>query len=136
MPSSVLPTSPALPSPRTAPLSGPRGRRAMQTATEACRLLRRRGWTTSLAGFRVVGDTDVRLLAVSPGSAVAVEVLCPCPDTPDDDGPWAAVRVEGEERTVWRGPDRTCTTETLVRFVDDLIRRTDGELAQRYRFCG
>lgn len=138
----VLPT-PVLPIPvqptrssERAPVSGPRGRKAMQTATAACRLLRRRGWTTSLAGFRVVGDTDVRLLAVFSDSPAAVELLCPCPDAPDDGGPWAAVRVRPEERTVWCGPDRGCTAETLVRFIDDLGRRPDHELRERYRLCG
>lgn len=124
------------PSPRRALLGGPRGRRAMRKATAACHQLRRHGWASSLTGFRVMGDTDVRLLAVSPGSAASVEVLCPCPDEPDDAGPWAAVRIREEERTVWRGPDRSCTVEALVRFVDDLARRPDAELAQRYESCG
>jgi hypothetical protein len=136
MATSVLPTPSVLPVPRRPPLCGPRGRRAMQTATLACRLLRGRGWTTSLTGFRVAGDTDVRLLAVSPHSAVAVELLCPCPDTPDDAGPWAAVRIREEERVVWRGPHRNCTAETLARFIDDLLGRPDEEPPQRYQLCG
>ena len=130
----VLPTP--TPAARRAVLCGPRGRRAIDIAATACRLLRRRGWTTSMAGFRVIGDTDVRLLAGSPASTVSVEVLCPCPDSPDDAGPWAAVRIREDDRTVWRGPDRDCTVETLVRFVDDLVRSPDAELAQRYQFCG
>ena len=136
MAASVLPTSSAPPSPRKATLSGPPGRRGTQTATEACGLLRRRGWTTSLARLRVVGETDVRLLAAPPGSAVTVELLCPCPDAPDDAGPWAAVRIEDDERAVWRGPEGSCTVETLARFLDDLVRRSGGELAERYRCCG
>lgn len=138
----VLSTSPLAPAgseltlPRRGPFCGPRGRRAMKTAALACRLLRRRGWSTSLAGFQVAGDVDVRLCAVHPDSPVAVEVLCPCPDTPDDAGAWAAVRVLREERAVWCGPDLSCTVETLERFIDDLARRSDDELAQRYRCCG
>jgi hypothetical protein len=46
------------------------------------------------------------------------------------------VRVRDDERTVWCGPDRGCTAETLVRFIDDLVRRSDGELEERYRLCG
>jgi hypothetical protein len=99
-------------------------------------MLRRQGWITSMAGFRVVGDTDVRLLAVPTGSDTTVELLCPCPEGPDDAGPWAAVRVRDDERTVWCGPDRGCPAETLVRFIDDLVRRADGELAERYCLCG
>lgn len=132
----VLSIPSLVPSPRRAVASGPRGRRALRTATVACRLLRRQGWTTSLAGFQVVGDTDVRLLAVPSRSDTTVELLCPCPEGPDDAGPWAAVRIRDDERTVWCGPDRDCTAETLVRFIDDLARRSHPELAERYRLCG
>jgi hypothetical protein len=129
----VLPAEPL----RHPHVSGPVGRRAVRTATAACHLLRRRGWRTGLAEFRIAGESDVRLLAESPGGGMTVELLCPCSETSDDVGPWAAARIGSDaHRTVWCGPSRGCSAETLARFVDDLARLPDGALGSRYRRCG
>lgn len=132
-----LPRAAPSPPPRHGPVAALRGRRALRTASIACRLLRRRGWTTRLTEFRIAGDVDVRLLAALPDKAVAVELLCPCPDDADGVGPWAAVRIRAEDdRTVWHGPDRSCTAATLARFIDDLARRPDPDLGRSYEMCG
>lgn len=96
--------------------------------------LRARGWETEQTCGWVCGDADVRLLAGRPGGPAA-ELLGLCGDGPPD-ARWQAVRIAIDRRVVWSGPARTCPTDEVVRFVEDLLSRSVEELAVRYTRLG
>lgn len=83
----------------------------------------------------VCGEPDVRVEVRCPADELAVELLCCLPGaaaTPC----WHAVRVGGERRQVWQGPPSDCPASEVVRFVADLLKGTDDELARRYVLLG
>lgn len=91
--------------------------------------LRGRGLTCSILRIRVAGELDVRLQASRPGTTVTVELLGPVA------AGWAAVRVDGDDRQVWRGA-ATLNAELLADFVADLLACPEAALEQRYLRLG
>jgi hypothetical protein len=74
--------------------------------------------------------TDVRLLACSPGTPV-VELLGPYDDIPIG-GWWHAVRIDLDERSIWRGPSCSCPRPRAIAFVEHLLVDRPGDLLRRY----
>jgi len=65
------------------------------------------------------GDPDVRLVACQDRADVVVELLAELPEESPAEH-WHAVRVDGQDRQVWRGPRRDAPTDQVVRFVAEL----------------
>lgn len=101
---------------------------------EAGQQLVDRGCTVELANVGGCGELDVRLLVRRDGSAISAELLGPCDGAGPDPDRWYAVRVdpEGPPACIWAGPARSCPTEALVAFVDDLLDDDLQLLMHRY----
>lgn len=82
-----------------------------------------------------VGDEDIRLVVCLDPPVVSVELLC-CPRAAAPPPCWHAVRMTGEERCVWRGPDRGDPVVHVVRFIEELLRMDSSALTDRYGRLG
>ena len=96
--------------------------------------LAQRGWDARVVRYSLAGDDDIRLDVEGPGSP-AVELLGACGGLPCR-GQWQAVRVSDDGRAVWCGPSHECPQAELIAFLEDLLRRDDAELTERYRRLG
>lgn len=83
----------------------------------------------------IAGEDDVRLQAWWDSGHRAVELLW-C--GPGDALPerLEAVRLIGDERSVWRSPGSPGCPATVVRFVRDLLLLDDVPLLLRYQWLG
>jgi hypothetical protein len=98
-------------------------------------LLRSRGLRARVVADRPGGEPDVRLQVHSCDRGPTVELLC----WPPDETPppcWDAVRVEGADRQVWRGPAIAAAPGAVLAFVSDLLSRDPAALEAVYRFLG
>lgn len=97
--------------------------------------LRARGLTARLAASTCCGERDLRICVNRGPLDPSVELLC-C--TAGDPQPlqWHAVRLTGDERTVWRGPACDDEVDGAVAFVEDLLVLDEAALAARYRRLG
>jgi hypothetical protein len=87
---------------------------------ELSRVLRAHDLHADLQMLSVCGEPDIRLVACRDGDEVAVELLAWPADCPGPDH-WNAVRVQGEDRQVWRGPLHDAPPGEVVRFVEVLL---------------
>lgn len=93
-------------------------------------LLRARGLRAGLAVSECCGERDVRI-CVQRRVGPDVELLCSATGDPQPSR-WHAVRVTGEERTVWRGPVCDGEPEAVIDFVEDLLVLDDAALTACY----
>lgn len=94
-------------------------------------VLLRTGWVARLECGRLFGDEDVRLRVGAGDGSSVVELLGRWGQEAFGDR-WHAVRDASDGPAVWCGPLRSCSTDDLVRFVEDLLRCETHELAGRY----
>ena len=98
-------------------------------------LLRSRGLRARVVTDRPGGEPDVRLQVHSCDRGPTVELLCwPQGETPPPC--WDAVRVEGADRQVWRGPAIAAAPGAVLAFVWDLLSRDPAALEGLYRLLG
>jgi hypothetical protein len=97
--------------------------------------LRARGLDARVAASECCGERDIRICASRGRLGPAVELLCRTPDDPEPPQ-WHAVRLTGDERTVWRGPACDDGLDGVVAFVEDLLGLDEAELAARYMRLG
>jgi hypothetical protein len=98
-------------------------------------MLRARGWRARLDASESCGEWDVRIRIRRGPRGPAVELLCRSADEPEPPQ-WHAVRLTGDERTVWRGPAGDGALTDAVTFVQDLLVLDDAALAGRYLRLG
>jgi hypothetical protein len=72
---------------------------------------------------------------VQRGVDVVVEILAFSISQPPSRH-WEAVRVHDGDRAVWRGPNRDCARDALVRFIDALLASPRELAAARYCLLG
>lgn len=97
--------------------------------------LRARGVPARLAASECCGERDIRIRVPGGRPGTSVELLC-CTAGDPQPPQWHAVRLTGDERTVWRGP--TCDDELtdVLDFVEDLLVLDEVALKQRYLAMG
>lgn len=98
-------------------------------------LLRAHGLRACVVTDRPGGEPDVRLRVHSCDRGPTVELLCWPPDEPPLPC-WDAVRMEGPDRQVWRGPAVAAAPGAVLTFVYDLLSREPAALEGAYRFLG
>jgi hypothetical protein len=98
-------------------------------------LLRARGLRAELTASECCGECDVRICVQRRRLGPAVELLCSATGDPQPPQ-WHAVRLTGNERTVWRGPMCGGEPEAVAGFVEDLLVLDEAALAERYRRLG
>ena len=94
-------------------------------------LLRDRGLRAGFAVSECSGECDVRIRVQRRRLGPAVELLCSATGDPQPPQ-WHAVRLTGNDRTVWRGPVCDGEPEAVAGFVEDLLVLDDAELTARY----
>lgn len=99
---------------------------------QLCTQLREQRLQARIDVGMVAGEPDVRLQVCRESRPdLSVEVLAPGPPTPRTPH-WDAVRVLGDARHVWRGPDSGCALDEVGRFVQALLSLGVAQLAQLY----
>jgi hypothetical protein len=84
-----------------------------------------------MATAECCGERDLRIRVRRGRLGPAVELLCCTADYPEPPQ-WHAVRLEGRQRTVWRGPACDADANAVLDFVEDLLELDDAALAGRY----
>ena len=97
--------------------------------------LHARGLRARLGVSECSGERDLRIRAQRRRFGPSVELLC-CTAGDPQPPQWHAVRLTGDERTVWRGPDRDDEGDGAVAFIEDLLALDEAALAGRYRRLG
>ena len=119
-------------------LSPSRTRTRSLDAAAACllaRLAATAGLQVTVATSTCIGEPDPRLCICGPFPRPAVELLCGAPEGPSP-AHWDAVRVDGDERVVWRGPASGSDPDAVVAFVRDLLTLPREALRCRHRMLG
>jgi hypothetical protein len=106
----------------------------LRAATLLARL-RARGVHGCLAASECCGERDIRICVSGARPGPTVELLC-CTAGDPQLPQWHAVRLTGDERTVWRGPTRDDESDDVLDFVEDLLVLDEDSLAGRYRRLG
>ena len=88
-----------------------------------------------MAASECCGERDLRICVRRHQPGPAVELLCRSADDPQPPQ-WHAVRLTGDERTVWRGPACDAGLDAVVAFVEDLLDLDEAALTERYRRLG
>lgn len=83
----------------------------------------------------VAGDPDVRVQAWRADGGATVELLWASPDAAKP-RQVDAVRIQGEDRAVWRSPHGRCADADIVRFLCDLLLLDAAALEDRYLLLG
>jgi hypothetical protein len=97
--------------------------------------LRACGLRARLAMSECCGERDIRICVHRRLLGPAVELLCCTAEDPQP-AQWHAVRLTGDQRTVWRGPACDGELDAAVAFVEDLLVLDEAALADRYLRLG
>lgn len=99
---------------------------------ELIELLREQGMHVTVRTDLVGGQRDTRLHVGVPNGPNSVELLGPLDDVRLPPR-WHAVRVEGERRSVWEGPNRQASDSILHAFLWELACLEYERVPPRWR---